>query len=624
MAGAVGFHAHKSPHARRADTARVCGILGMATVRGRHLDIPDAAIARLRDLMAHRGPDGAGLWRDGSIALAHRRLAVLDPIPAADQPMASADGRWVVVYNGELYNDADLRRDLEHRGVAFRTACDTETLVEALAAWGEAAVARLRGMYAFGAYDRVGHRLLLARDPLGIKPLYWWRGMVGDSPLLLFSSEVRPILEHPAVGVRPDLAALSAYLTTIRTTLGERTLFEGVRSLLPGQRLVLDLSGERPVEYRHDWWLEHAPPAGPACPVEAVRQAIEDSIAAHLRSDVPLCALLSGGLDSVIVAGEACRHVAMLQTFCAGAPGGDNDDLAWARRAAEVLGTRHRGIEIDRAGFIECWDDQIRRTGLPLSTPNEVAIRKVAAAIRQAGCVVALSGEGADELFAGYEAPVRTAFDFESRDAGGDGWSRRAAAFHVESNAWVPVGLKPVVLAPVARAAAEADSALLEHLRQELETLRERFGTRGLAAHLALHRRINLAGLLLRLDQATMLESVEGRTPMADQELCLLAESLPMDERFRVEGGVFEGKRILRRAFAPRLPERVLTRPKASFPLPFQDWMSDAVHWLEGNPWVRDIFSAEAIEAVRHDAGRLWRLAWPLLNLARWGRRWWG
>lgn len=604
----------------------MCGIFGIATVRSRALDEPDRLVCRLRDLMTHRGPDGEGLWRDQSAVLAHRRLAVLDPTSAGAQPMQSADGRWVIVYNGELYNDADLRGDLARAGVRFRTACDTETLVEALAAWGESAIERLRGMYAFGAFDRSEHRLLLARDPLGIKPLYWWRGISRGVPVVTFASEVRPIVEHPAVERRPDLAVLSSYLTTIRTTLGERTLFEGVRALAPGQRLAIDLAGERPIVRSSDWWEGRAAWVPPSDPVGAVGRAVEESVSVHLRSDVPLCALLSGGLDSTIIAREAVSRVGSLRTFCAGTPGGVGEDLVHAEFAAMALGVEHRSVEVDRGSFLTGWGDLVERSGLPLSTPNEVAIQAVSRAIRAAGCVVTLSGEGADELFAGYEGPLRAAMEFESRDAGDPrGWAERAARFQVESNAWVPPALKARALDPVAAAAIEGDAVLFDHYRAELEALGARCarGSR-VQAHLAFQRRINLAGLLLRLDQSTMIESVEGRTPLADQELCLLAESLPLEEKFSKIDGGFETKSALRRAFAPRLPASVVARPKASFPLPFQAWLGDAAAVLDQNTWARDLFSAELLHAVRTDAARVWQLAWPVLNLARWGRRWWG
>ncbi|MBM4109314.1 MAG: asparagine synthase (glutamine-hydrolyzing) [Phycisphaerae bacterium] len=602
----------------------MCGIFGIVTLRSGGLSEPDEMACRLRDLMAHRGPDGAGLWRDGSALLAHRRLAVLDPSDAGAQPMSSADGRWVVVYSGELYNDASLRRELARRGALFRTSCDTETLVEALSAWGESAVDRLRGMYAFGAYDRAEHRLLLARDPLGIKPLYWWRGSSAGAPVVIFASEVRPIVEHPAVERRPDLAVVGSYLTTIRTTLGERTLFEGVRTLTPGQRLVVDLSGDRLAVRASDWWAGRAAWAAPPDAAEAVARAVEDSVSIHLRSDVPLCALLSGGLDSTIIAREAMGRAGSLRTFCAGTPGGVGEDLVHAEVAAMALGTRHASVVVDRESFHAGWGGLVERYGLPLSTPNEVAIHAVAGAIREAGCVVTLSGEGADELFAGYEGPVRAAIEFEAREKGEErGWAERAARFQVESNAWVPPALKERVLNPVAAAAAEGDSLLFEHYRAEFEALSGGRENR-VQAHLAFHRRVNLAGLLLRLDQATMAASVEGRTPLADQDLCLLAESLPLGEKFRAAGEGFETKSALRRAFASRLSPAVVTRPKASFPLPFQGWLGDAAGAIAQSGWARDLFTPGLLGAIQSDAGRVWQLAWPVLNLARWGRRWWG
>src|SRR5262245_54039242 len=183
--------------------------------------------------MAHRGPDGAGIWDAGHVVFAHRRLAVIDPTPAAAQPFLSRDGRNALVYNGELYNDTDVRRELAALGSDFRTRSDTETVLAALLTWGVGALPRLRGMYALAFYDARHERLLLARDPLGIKPLYWARNGASDSGETAFASEVKPLLSLPWLSPRPDMVTASSYLTTIRTTLGRRTLYQGIDTLEP-------------------------------------------------------------------------------------------------------------------------------------------------------------------------------------------------------------------------------------------------------------------------------------------------------------------------------------------------------------------------------------------------------
>jgi asparagine synthase (glutamine-hydrolysing) len=194
----------------------VCGILGLA---GPNLP-DDLTVAHLRDLMSHRGPDGSGLWRSPGVVLAHRRLAVIDPTPAGEQPMTLPDGS-ALVYNGELYNDAEVRASLAERGIRFRTTCDTETVLHALPAWGTGALAKFRGMYALAFFDAPAQRIILARDPLGIKPLYCRLGPIAGAQALVFASDLRAILACPGVMARPDVGAVSGYLTTIRTTMGE-------------------------------------------------------------------------------------------------------------------------------------------------------------------------------------------------------------------------------------------------------------------------------------------------------------------------------------------------------------------------------------------------------------------
>ncbi len=594
--------------------------MGILTVRS--VSLSDGDVASMRDRMAHRGPDGAGMWRGGKVVLGHRRLAVVDTSEAAGQPMG--DGRYALVYNGELYNDAELRAEL---GGTFRTASDTETVLRVLARWGPAGLSRLRGMYALGLYDTVEGTLLLARDPMGIKPLYYWVGGTRDGMTLVFASEPTAILAHPDVKAEPDLVAMSAYLTTIRTVMGERTLFEGIRTLRPGQAVVVEANGE-------DIAVRAAGTGRAAAEFvvdpRVVGLCIRDSVERHLRSDVPLCCLLSGGLDSSIVASVAMRKLGSLSTYCSGSAGGD--DFRFARVVADQLKTRHTDAPVSREMFAARWPEMVREMGTPLSTPNEVAINHIARELRRDGNIVTLSGEGADELFAGYDIPMMDAARFEGllpRDARRDSaWAgaTHGGEFQLLANAWVSPAIKPAILTEDVWKAVERDHSLLEFYRTEFDAVRdERDDDSPVQAHLRFHRRINLAGLLQRLDTATMLASVEGRTPFADRVVCELAESLGMDEKFGVNAaGGAETKRVLRSAFAGELPAEIVARPKASFPLPFQEWAADQAAVLRGSPFAAAVFTAAAVESVAADPARAWQFAWPMMNLAMWGDRWWG
>ena len=336
----------------------MCGILAVATRDGAPISLTDPQAIAMRDRLAHRGPDDAHLLRDHNTILAHGRLSVIDPTPAGRQPMTTPDGRFALVYNGELYNDADLRADLEREGVAFRTGCDTETVLSALAAWGPGALSRFRGMYALALLDRRGQTLTLARDPLGVKPLYLWTGRDRDEPLAIAASEIPAILAHPEVSAEPDLLALSAYLTTIRTGTRERTLFRGVRALRPGQVITLDLRSPTLAETTHDLWDDLVGEPGDDAPM---RELVERSVALHLRADVPTCCLLSGGLDSSAITALASARAPGLRTYCAGArsEAPETDDLSAARLVAEHLGVTHTEAIITPELFAERWPDML-------------------------------------------------------------------------------------------------------------------------------------------------------------------------------------------------------------------------------------------------------------------------
>ncbi|MCA9287854.1 MAG: asparagine synthase (glutamine-hydrolyzing), partial [Phycisphaerales bacterium] len=638
----------------------VCGLVGVATVRGRTPSVDRAGLAAMRDRLAHRGPDGDGLWMEGAVGLGHRRLAVVGPGEGGAQPLVSPCGRHVLVYNGELYNDAEVRAALRREGRGqsrpldgllaegdAQGACDTPTVLAALMAWGTEGLARLRGMFALAWYDASRDVVTLARDPLGIKPLLVWRGHVpGGGEEVVFASEVGAILAHPHFTPRPDFAVVSSYITTIRRTLGSRTMFDGIRVVRPGEWIALDLSGERIAEKRGSIPLGAGLIASRGVgsgagrldagtePDEAfarTREIVGDSVRRHLRSDAPLCALLSGGLDSTIVCAETRRHVDDLQTFCTGAidaGGGGSPDFEMARLAAVHLGTAHTERAIDRGAFLEQWPWMVGRLGLPLSTPNEVGIHGIAVCLRERGNVVALSGEGADELFGGYDRPLASAW----RWIEGGGRASSLGEFVLADGAWVPTEAKSRFLRPAFWEAIERDAAMVETYRDGLGECVADAGARGWRGHEALmqavlgwHRRVNLVGLLERLDGATMLAGVEGRTPLADAGVAAWAEGLPVGLKFspveRAEDSTHT-KIALRRAFAAHVPEAILNRPKASFPLPFQTWMRGAVGVLDGSTLVESLFEPAAVAMVRHNPELAWGLAWPMLNLAMWGRRW--
>jgi len=618
----------------------MCGIFGDITVRGKQPAIDDATAIALRDMMTHRGPDGAGLWRHENALLAHRRLSIIDPTPAGAQPMATPDGRFVITYNGELYNDDSIRRELLARGVRFDSSCDTETLLRAFEAWGIDVFGKLRGMYALAIYDTRAHTLLLARYPLGVKPLYYWIGAEG----VVFASEPAPIVSHPRVPCEPDWRGVSAYCSTIRCVLGERTLFEGVRSVRPGEAVLIELDAAAPRAMMITHWKGAAEDdPGSVTMDEAAGRvwgSLSDSVSRHLRSDVPVCALLSGGIDSAATSTIASGRIDHLRTYCAGAESGDpGDDLHTARLVEDELGTNHSEAIITRELFSRRWPEMIAAQGLPCSTPNEIAINAVASRLRADGCLVTISGEGADEMLAGYEPPMDIAAAFVRAGGVLEGVEYTGGAFQLHSNSWIPTVAKPGLFNDDALGVIDNDAELIEWVQREFRACVEEVGDHArseLSAHLRFHRRVNLTGLLRRLDSATMLAGVEGRTPFADRVIADVFEALPMEVKYAPDdgsgtggGGVIAPPRVrtklaLRRACAGRISPVSVNRPKASFPLPFQEWIADHAATLRRSAFAHEAFTDAAIEIVASDASEHWRLAWPMCNIAMWGDRWFG
>ncbi len=600
----------------------MCGIAALLNLNqpARAADHGDHTIInRMRDRLTHRGPDDAGTWSGQWGSIAHRRLIVIDPTPAGHQPMRSPDGRYILAYNGELYNDHDLRSELASSGVQFRTCCDTETLLHALITWGDAALDRIRGMYALLFLDTQTGRALLARDPMGIKPLYHATITHDGRNQLAVASEMTALLEHPSIDRDPDPITLSAYLSSLRATLGSRTMFQSIRTLEPGDRITVDLAN--PEQTKHaNWWDTNRD----RTPTQGLAQTIEDSVHRHLRSDVPMCALLSGGLDSAITTTIARSALPELNTYCAGARSeGFDDDFTFAAQLARQLGTNHHEVDVTQSIFTQRLPELINRMGNPMSTPNTIAIHEVALALRARGHIVTISGEGADELFGGY-APIMQQCARRVASLADPNHDPQGGLFHLQANAWVSHELKPAILAPNIYAHTEDDRHLREYYTHVFDHLHTP-ATPALQTHLRFQRRMNLPNLLERLDVATMLAGVEGRTPFADTEVAICAEALPMDRKFIDAPDELHEPRTkiaLREAFAHQLPAEIVNRPKASFPLPFQHWMSPFTQLLTDSPIARALFTDEAISLVASQPTSYWHLAWPMTNLTLWGHAW--
>lgn len=609
----------------------MCGIVGIVAGGGARPSVDERVVSLMRDRLGHRGPDGAGYWAQGPVALGHRRLSVIDVSEAGAQPMATegverGEGGFVIVYNGMLYNDREVRRALEAEGEVFRSMCDTETVLRAFARWGVDCLFRLRGMFAFAVWDVERRVLTLARDALGIKPLYWAHAARPDGGKeFVFASEIPALLAHPGVESAPEMKMVSGYMSTIRSVLGNETVYRGVYALGAGEMAQVRAdpgnSEDAPVKLMR-WWGSVADGSDGVKSIEEagerLRGALVESVRVHLRADVPTCALLSGGIDSTVLVTLAKREKPDLRTYCAGSRDGERSgsDLEWAALVARELGTAHSEAVVTREMFREKWAWMVERLGMPLSTPNEVAIHAVASRLRADGCIVTISGEGADELLAGYDGVLTMARTMVGGVSAGRALLRSASWMGAEMKGWL---FRDEVWEGLGRDGWLEEWYEVEGERARAEALVDGRGD-ALAVVQRMVRRVNLTGLLQRLDTATMLAGVEGRTAFADAEVARLCEGMAMEMKFLEDGrGGVETKRVLRAGFRGMIPDGVLARRKESFPLPFQRWVADGVEVLRESRAARAWFKAEAVEAVCAAPGENWNLAWPMMNLAMWG-----
>ena len=620
----------------------MCGIAGIADLTGRSVDA--TLLRAMTAVQAHRGPDGEDIVCRGGVGLGHRRLAIID-LATGDQPMASDDGSVHIVFNGEIYNFRELRRDLEARGARFRTASDTEVILRAYEAEGPDCVRKLRGMFAFAILDERSRRLVLARDRAGIKPLvYAW-----DGQRLLFASEIKGILEDRAVARELDLDALGQYLT-FHYVPAPRTIFRSIRKLPPASTLVLSLAGGEPVVSRY-WTLRFAPDARVTESewIERLRVELADAVGCHMISDVPIGAFLSGGVDSsTVVALMAQASSAAIRTFSIGFDEADFDELSFARQVAARYGTDHYEMVV-KPNALEVLPKLAWHFDEPFADSSAIPTYYVSKITRE-HVTVALSGDGGDENFAGYRRYARA---LELHERFDHGPSRLARPLLTLASGLLPVG------APGQAWTGMVGAGPLERYfrmvtYQRRETLRRLLSDdlRGLALsgpdpavfsqiaaeggvpdYVSTLQHIDMAtylpdDILAKVDRTSMAVSLESRVPLLDHRLMEFVATMPSG--FKLRNG--DGKYVLKRALAQDLPAGILTRKKMGFGVPLGDWFRRELHemtrdvLLGSSARQRGIFRMAEVETLlaTHDAGRRDCSArlWALICFELWMRQW--
>ncbi len=620
----------------------MCGIAGILALNGE--SVPPPVLRRMTDAIAHRGPDGEDFFFDGPIGLGHRRLAIIDLSSAGRQPMCSRDGRYVLTYNGEIYNFGELRAELQALGHSFVSRSDSEVLIEAWSRWGTECVGRLNGMFAFAVWDRRERTLTLVRDRYGIKPLYFARA----GRAVVFGSEGKAILAHPDMPTRLDPLALAEYLT-FQNFFGARTLFAGIEIVPPGTFIRIDARDGIPRSTRY-WDFAFAEPERPEDPEaydEEVDRLLRQAVRRQLISDVPVGTYLSGGIDSGLIAATASRAIPGMRSYTVGfdlrsASGLESgmDERERAEHMSYLFGTEHYEMVL-KAGDME---RVIRRTTWHLDEPRvgQSYPNYFAAGLAVKFGKVVLAGTGGDELFGGYPWRYYRAMGSSSFDAYID-------AYYGFWQRLIPDGALARVLAPIAGQISGYDPR--DAFRQVFATRAETLDRpEDYVAHsLYFEARTFLHGLLVVEDKLSMAHGLESRVPFLDNDLVDLAMRLPAraklgrlapGERLNendsgVKGDRYfhrtqDGKLILRRLIDRYVPPEISGGTKKGFSAPDASWFrGDSIEFVkrvvfDDRSPLWDFLDRTTVRALVSDhlEGRENRrlLIWSLLSLDAWCR----
>jgi asparagine synthase (glutamine-hydrolysing) len=641
----------------------MCGICGIFSYGWQEEDNA-SHVAAMCDTMAHRGPDDAGAYLspDGRTALGHRRLSIVDLSGAGHQPMSNEDGTLWIVFNGEIYNHVALRSEMEAKGHIYHSRTDTETLLHLYEEYGPEMLSRLHGMFALGIWDQTRRRLFLARDRVGIKPLYY---SFCDGRLL-FASEIKAILAHPAVERDLDTESLYHYLTFM-TTPAPRTMFQGISKLPAGHFMTVEADGSTTATR---WWdVADAPPPAPellasdeAC-ASHVRDLLGDAVQERLMADVPFGVFLSGGVDSSVITSLVHRqHSGTLRTFSVGykdAPA--HDEIAFARRVATLFDTEHHEILIDQDDLVGYVPQLIHSQDEPLADWVCIPLYFVSKLVRDSGTIVALVGEGSDEQFVGY----RHYLHYQQLSQGLWPTYQRLPSLlrrglHGVADPLLRARGVPREIRELVRRAAAGERLFLsgaiaawESDKQDMMSASMRAGgwanlssvpiAEKAARHLHSRRsdadfmdsliyqefQLRLPELLLmRVDKITMSTSIEARVPFLDHRLVEFTTHIPTGMKLRGT----RTKHILKEAVKGLIPDDIINRKKQGFSAPVKEWFRGPLAGyarrsiMDSRLRERDLFDYEAISGMleAHRTGRrnYDTLLWNLLNLSQWYDGW--
>jgi asparagine synthase (glutamine-hydrolysing) len=628
----------------------MCGIAGILEF-GRDARANAAALREMCRVITHRGPDDEGFYTDGVAGIGMRRLSIVD-VKGGHQPLSNEDGTLWIVFNGEIYNHLALREQLIARGHRYVTNSDTETVIHLFEEYGADCVQHLRGMFAFAIWNRNTKTLFIARDRLGIKPLYYKL----TPERLLFGSEIKVLLAHG--GIRPEFnrATLPEYLA-FGYLSGEETFYAGIQKLMPGHTMTIGPEGQ--ADIRQYWDLDASKPHeyhDEQHYVQSYRELLEGAVQSHLMSDVPLGVFLSGGVDSSAVAALMTKiRREPVETFSVGYTEQTYSELPFARTVSEHIHSRHHEVLVSEQDFFGALPHLIWHEDEPIAWPSSISLYFVARLARERVTVV-LTGEGADETLAGY-----TRYAFTLKNAALDRAYRGVVPSFLRRGLRNTVATSSLLGATMRRklehtflakdgnswdsfyfdnffsafGGAEQSGLLTEAFAREAAPSSayknvlgywERSSGEMLQRLLYTDIKTYLVELLMKQDNMSMAASIESRVPFLDHVLVEFASRIPRE--VQIQG--LAGKRVLKKAVEDLLPHEILYRPKLGFPTPWSGWLAgprlDTIRamLLERRSLDRGYFRREAIERIfdehrakhRDNYDRIWRL----LNLELWHR----
>jgi asparagine synthase (glutamine-hydrolysing) len=623
----------------------MCGIAGFVSIMPGGSD--SNVLKRMTAAIAHRGPDDSGFYVDERAALGHRRLSIID-VTGGHQPMTNETGSLLIVYNGEIFNHAALRPDLERAGHRYQSNCDTETILHSYEQYGADCVTRFRGMFAFAIWDKERQTLFCARDRLGIKPLYYF----WDGRTFAFASEIKALFEHPSISPRFREAALPEYLA-FGYVSGEETLFRGIRKLMSGHTLLLDASAGVPEPAIQQYWDVAVPEKQEDQRpdqewIAECRRRLEETVRMRLMSDVPLGMFLSGGVDSSAIAALIKRTATgPVKTFAVGYDEERYSELSYASEVARVIGTEHHEVKIGMEDFFGSLPQLVWHEDEPITWPSSVSLHFVSK-LAASQVKVVLTGEGSDELFGGYvryhwnELNLRYLNAYQKLLPAA---ARRLLREGIANTRLLSGDVRRKLAHSFLGRDESVESLYLDNFYSAFDADEQRrlCKTAGDGAYdcylsywnakaaasplrrmLYADQKTYLVELLMKQDQMSMSCSIESRVPFLDHTFVEFAMQVP--DHLKMRNGV--QKYILKEAVSDLLPHTIVHRKKMGFPTPLQKWLRDPraapllAAIVEPDGFLGNYLDLKAVREMvdQHRSGshdmtdRIWRL----LNLEVW------